>query len=261
MRPRPPVKGRGVFSGTGLIVTCLAATLAALLFPLWSYTDQPEAAPNVLSAQTLQTSYGPLSALDQDFLTKVRLAGLWELPAGRQAQSKGTTPAVRTAGRHLVEGHRFLDERVRDVADRLHLELPDEPNEQQRQWLDRLDGAQGAGYDREFANILRLAHGKVFSVVAQVRASTRNSLVRELADDANTTVLDHIKVLEATGYVDFDAVARDLAADSAPPATDPGTVAPPPSSPSPYYTLPPPAYSPPPGRNGTSRTDNTPSGS
>ncbi|MEW2462695.1 DUF4142 domain-containing protein [Microbacterium sp. NPDC047426] len=261
MRPRPPVKGRGVFSGTGLIVTCLAATLAALVFPLWSYTDQPEAAPNVLSAQTLQTSYGPLSALDQDFLTKVRLAGLWELPAGRQAQSKGTTPAVRTAGRHLVEGHRFLDERVRDVADRLHLELPDEPNEQQRQWLDRLDGAQGAGYDREFANILRLAHGKVFSVVAQVRASTRNSLVRELADDANTTVLDHIKVLEATGYVDFDAVARDLAADSAPPATDPGTVAPPPSSPSPYYTLPPPAYSPPPGRNGTSRTDNTPSGS
>ena len=123
---------------------------------------------------------------------------------------------------------------------------PDEPNEQQRQWLDRLDLAQGAEYDREFANILRLAHGKVFSVVAQVRASTRNSLVRELADDANSTVLDHIKVLEATGYVDFDAVARDLAGDSAPPAADGGTVVPPPSSPTPDYTLPPPAYSPPP---------------
>ncbi|GGV74680.1 DUF4142 domain-containing protein [Streptomyces massasporeus] len=246
MRPRPPVKGRGVFSGTGLIVTCLAATLAALVFPLWSYTDQPEPAPTVPSAHTLQTSHGPLSALDQDFLTKVRLAGLWELPAGRQAQSKGTTPAVRTAGRHLVEGHRFLDERVRDVAARLGLTLPDEPSEQQKQWLDRLDGAQGEDYDREFATILRLAHGKVFPVVAQVRASTRNSLVRELADDANTTVLDHIKVLEATGYVDFDAVARDLAGGSAPPAADPGTVAPPPSSPSPDYTLPPPAYSPPP---------------
>ncbi|MFD5911699.1 DUF4142 domain-containing protein [Streptomyces massasporeus] len=245
MRPRPPVKGRGVFSGTGLIVTCLTATLAALVFPIWSYTDQPETAPNVLSTHTMQTNYGPLSALDQDFLTKVRLAGLWELPAGRQAQSKGTTPAVRTAGRHLVEGHRFLDERVRDVAARLGLPLPDEPSEQQKQWLDRLDGAQGADYDREFATILRLAHGKVFSVVAQVRASTRNSLVRELADDANTTVLDHIKVLEATGYVDFDAVARELAGDSAPSATDPGTVVPPPS-PSPDYTLPPPAYSPPP---------------
>ncbi|MEU1318413.1 DUF4142 domain-containing protein [Streptomyces tibetensis] len=252
MRPRPPVKGRGIFSGTGLIVTCLAATLAALVFPIWTYTDRPGPAPNVLSAQTLRTDYGPLSALDQDFLTKVRLAGLWELPAGRQARSKGTTPAVRTAGRHLVEGHRFLDERVRDVAARLNLALPDEPSEQQKQWLDRLDRARGVEYDREFATLLRLAHGKVFPVVAQVRASTRNSLVRELADDANTTVLDHIKVLEATGYVDFDAVARDLADAGTAPATGPGPAIPPPtlpsssSSPSPEYTLPPAAYSPPP---------------
>ncbi len=242
MRPRPPVKGRGIFSGTGLIVTCLAATLAALVFPIWSYTDRPGTAPDLLSAQTLQTSYGPLSALDQDFLVKVRLAGLWEQPAGQQARTKGTTPAVRTAGQHLVEGHRFLDERVRGVASRLNLTLPDEPSDQQKQWLATLDEAQGAEYDRRFANILRLAHGKVFSVVAQVRASTRNALVRDLADDANTTVLDHIKALEATGYVDYDAVARDMATGSTPPNPVPAPTS------TPSQTLPPPAYRPPPGQ-------------
>jgi predicted outer membrane protein len=241
MRPRPPVKGRGIVSGTGLIVTCLTATLAALVFSLWSYTDRPGTGPDVLSAQTLRTSYGPLSALDQDFLVKVRLAGLWELPAGRQAQTKGTTPAVRTAGRHLVEGHGFLDERVRGVAARLNLALPDEPSDQQKQWLETLDAAQGAEYDRQFANILRLAHGRVFSVVAQVRASTRNSLVRDLADDANTTVLDHIKVLEATGYVDFDAMARDMAGVSTPPTAAPSIPVPDPAT-----TLPPPTFRPPP---------------
>jgi hypothetical protein len=129
---------------------------------------------------------------------------------------------------------------------------PDEPSEQQRQWLDRLERARGTEYARAFATVLRLAHGKVFPVVAQVRASTRNSLVRELADDANTTVLDHIEALEATGCVGFDAVARDVADAGTPPATGPGPAAPPPSSPSspsppsPEYTLPPPAYSPPP---------------
>jgi hypothetical protein len=97
----------------------------------------------------------------------------------------------------------------------------------------------------------------VFSVVAQVRASTRNSLVRELADDANTTVLDHIKILEATGYVDFDALARDMATGSTPPlttssgppgpTTDPGWAVPVAPSPYPTYTLPPAAASPPPG--------------
>ena len=256
MRPRPPINGRGIFSGTGLIVTGLTATLLAMIFPIWSYADRSGTGLDVLNAETVSTEYGPLSGLDREFVTKVRLAGLWELPAGQQAQQKGTTPAVRTAGRHLIEGHTFLDERVRDVAAKLGLELPNEPTEQQQEWLAILDSAQGVEYDRLFANILRLAHGKVFSVVAQVRASTRNSLVRELADDANTTVLDHIKVLEATGYVDWDALARDMVAGSTPPITpapappgptadpDPAIPMTPSPTPTPTYTLPPAATSP-----------------
>jgi len=256
MRPRPPVNGRGIFSGTGLIITGLAATLAALIFPIWSYADRSGTGVDVLNAQTVSTKYGPLSALDREFVTKVRLAGLWELPAGQQALQKGTTQAVRAAGQHLVDGHTFLDQRVRDVASQLGLELPNEPNDQQKQWLATLSSAQGVEYDRQFANILRIAHGKVFSVVAQVRATTRNSLVRALADDANTTVLDHIRVLEATGYVDWDALAQEMASGSTPPIThtpgppgptaDPNPAVPVTPSASPTYSLPPPATSPPP---------------
>ncbi|MEV4231189.1 DUF4142 domain-containing protein [Streptomyces bobili] len=254
-RPRPPIQGRGIFNGTGLIVVGLAATLVALIFPVWSYEDRSGTGVDVLNAETVATQYGPLSGPDRDFVTKVRLAGLWELPAGRQAQAKGTTEAVRTAGRHLVEGHAFLDERVRTVAAQLGLALPNDPTDQQQDWLSTLDGAQGEDFDREFANILRLAHGRVFSLVAQVRAGTQNALVRDLADDANTTVLDHIKVLEATGYVDFAGLARDLAAGSTPPVTrspappgpvaDPGAVVPLAPSPDPSYPLPPAATGPP----------------
>ncbi|MER6128393.1 DUF4142 domain-containing protein [Streptomyces sp. NPDC001795] len=253
MRSRP-IQGRGIFNGTGLLITLLAGTLAALIFPVWSYADRSGTGLDTLNAQTVSTQYGPLSALDRDFVTRVRLAGLWELPAGQQAEQKGSTQAVRTAGEHLVAGHTFLDARVRDVAARLGLALPNQPNAQQQQWLSTLNTAQGEEYDRDFANILRRAHGKVFAVVAQVRATTRNSLVRALADDANTTVLDHIKILEATGYVDFDALAQDAATATPPPLTnspappgptdDPGT--PVPVTPSVTYSLPPAASSPPP---------------
>lgn len=254
MRRRPPIKGRGIFSGTGIIISGLTLTLAALIFPVWSYTDQPKTTgASVLQADTYLTQYGPLSAQDRDFITKVRLAGLWELPAGELAQEKGTTAAVRTAGRHLVDGHTFLDERVRDVAGKLGLGLPNEPTDQQKQWLDTLKSAQGEDFDRQFANIVRLAHGRVFSVVAEVRAGTQNSLVRSLADDANTTVLDHIQVLEATGYVDFAALARDLAVSGTPtppgsglPSAASGSPIPVTPSPAPSYTLPPAASSPPP---------------
>ncbi|MBV1938517.1 DUF4142 domain-containing protein [Streptomyces sp. BV286] len=243
------INRRGLFSGTGLIVAGLTATLVALVFPIWSYADRSGTGVDTLNAETVSTGYGPLSALDRDFVTKVRLAGLWELPAGQQAEERGTTRAVKTAGEHLVEGHTFLDERVRAVAARLGLELPNQPTEQQQAWLDTLSAARGGEYDTQFANILRSAHGKVFGLVAQVRANTRNSLVRELADDANTTVLDHITVLEATGLVDFEALARDAAAASVPPLTSspappgpqasPSPPVPASPSPSPTYSLPP----------------------
>ncbi|OXY88136.1 DUF4142 domain-containing protein [Streptomyces diastatochromogenes] len=254
MRPRPPIKGRGIFNGTGLIITGLAATAAALLFPLWSYADRPDPTDaTTLSAQTVTTPYGPLSAQDRDFVTKVRLAGLWELPAGQLAERKGTTQAVRDAGRHLVDGHTSLDAHVRTVASQLGVPLPNEPNEQQKQWLATLNSAQGQDFDRKFAGILRFAHGRVFSLVAQVRAGTQNSLVRDLADDANATVLDHIKVLEATGYVDFSALARDLAASPSavptPPEVDPASAVPVVPSPSTTYALPPAASSPPPANS------------
>ncbi|MEV6804250.1 DUF4142 domain-containing protein [Streptomyces sp. NPDC051132] len=256
MRPRPPVTGRGVFSGTGLIVTALAATAAALLVPLWSYAGRPDpAAASPRSARTVTTPYGPLSAADRDFVTKVRLAGLWELPAGELAERKGTTAAVRTAGRHLVDGHTALDAHVRTVALQLGVPLPNEPNAQQKQWLATLDTAGGQDFDRRFAGLLRLAHGRVFSLVAQIRAGTQNSLVRDLADDANATVLDHIRVLEATGYVDFAALARELAVSAspvpAPPAADPGAAVPVvPSSGEPSSPPPAAGASPPPDRQG-----------
>ncbi|MFF1405804.1 DUF4142 domain-containing protein [Streptomyces sp. NPDC058294] len=261
MRPRPPIEGRGIFSGTGLIVAALAATIVALLVPLWSYAGrQDPASADVLSAATVTTPYGPLSAQDRDFVTKVRLAGLWELPAGELAQRKGTTAAVRTAGQHLVDGHTSLDAHVRTVATQLGVALPNEPNAQQKQWLATLDAARGQDFDRQFAGLLRLAHGRVFSLVAQVRAGTQNSLVRDLADDANTTVLDHIKILEATGYVDFAALARDLTSPASPvptpPEADPGAAVPvtPASSPTPSpgetYALPPATAGPPPASSG-----------
>ena len=111
------------------------------------------------------------------------------------------------------------------------------------EFLAAMSAANGQDFDQKFANILRLAHGQVFSVIAQVRATTRNSLVRELADQANATVLDHITVLEKTGLVDFDRIAADTTASP----TDPAAavpVSPAPGeptfivTPSPTYSLP-----------------------
>ncbi|MFD9794407.1 DUF4142 domain-containing protein [Streptomyces sp. NPDC059070] len=235
---------RMFLSGTGLVVVALTATIAALLFPVWSYADRSGTGLAQLNAGSVPTRWGPLSASDRDFVVRVRLAGLWELPAGQQAVERAPSAAITAAGQHLIDGHTFLDARVREVAAQLGMELPDQPNDQQKSWLRTLTSDSGDTYEKDFANLLRAAHGKVFSLVAQIRANTRNSLVRALAEDANTTVLDHIKMLEATGLVDFDGLARDsvagtTASPSGPPPPTPG-VTPPSSVPvTPSFPLPP----------------------
>ncbi|WP_274563372.1 DUF4142 domain-containing protein [Streptomyces spiramyceticus] len=244
---------RSVTAGTGLVVVALTATLAALIFPIWSYADRSGTGLAQLNAGTVPTRWGPLSAADRDLVVRIRLAGLWELPAGQQALARAPTRAVEEAGAHLVEGHTFLDARIREVAAQLNMELPNQPTAEQRGWLREFTEASGPAYETRFANILRAAHGKVFAVIAQVRHTTRNTLVRGLADDANTTVLDHIRMLEATGRVDFDALANEAAGTATasptgpPPPAPPSRTTPPPAvpvTPSTGFPLPPPASRP-----------------
>jgi predicted outer membrane protein len=238
-------------TGTGLVVGALAVTLAALLYPVMTTFKSGvigNAASNI-NAQTVATQFGPMTPLDREFVTKVRLAGLWEFPAGQMAEQKGTTAAVKTAGQHLIGGHTNLDTTARKIAPQLGITLPNQPSPLQQSFLVTLSAATGADFDQKFANLLRLQHGKVFSLVSQVRAQTRNSLVRMLADQANTTVLDHMTVLEATGLVNFDQIAIDTTASPSGLATQAAPTPPPGSptvivTPSATFSLPPAASAP-----------------
>ncbi|MFI7354088.1 DUF4142 domain-containing protein [Streptomyces avidinii] len=202
--------------GSGLVISALAVTLIALLIPVDSFGSRASAAATGTAAAdddgggTVSTAYGPLTAADRDFVRKVRLAGLWELPSGRQAQQRGSTPALKTAGQHLIDGHTELDRQVIQVGQALGVDLPNQPTAQQQDWLGQMNRARGEEYERLFVQLLRKAHGKVFALLAGIRAQTKNSMVRALATSANAAVLDHITVLEDTGLVDFDALSDNV---------------------------------------------------
>jgi predicted outer membrane protein len=155
------------------------------------------------SAGTEQTKFGPFSAADKDFLDKVWQAGSWEGPTGRQAQQKASSQRVKDVGLILAADHAQLDAKATAVASQLGHTLPTKPSALQQGWMDQLSKVQGEAYDTLFADLLRGAHGKVFALVAAIRAGTKNGLVRAFAQTANATVLKHMTLLEGTGEVDF----------------------------------------------------------
>lgn len=159
---------------------------------------------------------GPLTNADRDFVTKVRLAGLWEMPAGQMAVDKGVNKRVQEIGAMIAEQHGRLDKLARDAAKKLRMGLPDQPNEDQQVWLGEMQRATGPEFDQVFVDRLRAAHGKIFPAIANIRSGTRNDVVRKLAQETNQFVLTHLTLLESTGLVDYGALPR-------PP--DPGTQA------------------------------------
>ncbi|WIX78331.1 DUF4142 domain-containing protein [Amycolatopsis carbonis] len=169
--------------------------------------------PAPASAQT------GVDAGDQLLLVKVRQAGLWEMPAGTWAETRGASPKVREVGAAIMVDHGRLDVMTRQLAAKLNVALPAEPSAEQMGWLNELQNAPTPqDFDRIFANRLRAAHGQVFSVIAQVRAGTRNPEIRAYATVANQAVLRHMTLLESTGFVDFSALPQANVASSAAPA-------------------------------------------
>ncbi|MFG2947618.1 DUF4142 domain-containing protein [Streptomyces adustus] len=178
-------------------------TLTSLLYPAMLGVQKVSNAPERVVAKP---ATGPLTEADRDFVVQVRSAGLWEYPVGQKAAKKGTTKAVRSAGQHLVDTDASLDAACRDVAQQLGIALPDQPSPLQQTFVSRLNGESGKQFDADLATTVRATSGRLLTTIASVRTTTRNSLVRALADQTNDTVLAHITVMEKTGLVDFGQV-------------------------------------------------------
>ncbi|MET8957624.1 DUF4142 domain-containing protein [Streptomyces sp. NPDC004393] len=221
--------------GTVFVGGALSLTVAALVYPSMLGLQ------NVSSNQArvvANTPYGPLTEADRDFVVKVRSAGLWEYPSGEMALKKGTSTAVHTAGQHLVIGHAALDATCRRIAPLLGITLPNQPTPQQQGFVATLTADKGKQFDSDLANILRVTHGQIFPAIAKIRATTKNTLVRQLANQANNVVLDHITVLENTGLVNFDQVNFQ---ETTPPKLPADQITPPPPQPgAPVVALTPP---------------------
>ncbi|MFC3384208.1 DUF4142 domain-containing protein [Couchioplanes azureus] len=199
----------GRLSGAALVA------VAMMLFDPQGARAEP-GVPDPPNGLLTDRGKGEVSDADRDFAVKVRLAGLWEIPAGKMAQEKSDDPRIQSIGRDIAAQHVALDKLVRDAAKKLDVELPDEPNSDQQGWLAEMRDAEGEDFDRVYIDRLRAAHGKIFPAIATIRASTRNDTVRKLAQRTNQFVMTHMTLLESSGIVNFAALPTAPPPNAAP---------------------------------------------
>jgi predicted outer membrane protein len=176
---------------------------AAVLFVLVGAAC-PAVGVAVASQQQPAKAQQPLRDLDREFLTVIRFANLWEIPMGRLAAERGASQAIKDTGAVLAADHTKLDVTVTQLAGQFGVQLPDQPTSSQRGWMADIESKSGEEFDNTFADRLRAAHGTVFGLVAEVRAGTRNDVIRQFAEQANVIVMKHMSLLEGTGDVSPD---------------------------------------------------------
>lgn len=188
---------------TSWLVGITAMVLVGLLAPAGAAHANEPGVPVPPDTGLTDDGKGTVTPADKDFVIKVRLAGLWEIPAGNMAQEKSDNPKVVNIGKTISGQHVILDKMDRDVAKQLGIELPNQPNGDQLSWLAEMSSANAATFDQIYIDRLRAAHGKIFPAIATIRASTRNDSVRKLAQQANQFVMTHMTLLESSGIVDY----------------------------------------------------------
>jgi putative membrane protein len=149
---------------------------------------------------------GAVTAADRDFVIRVRLAGLWEIPASNMAATKSKNKKIQAIGRAIGPQHVTLDHMDIDVAKKLGIEIPSTPNADQQGWLDEMAAANSTTFDQIYIDRLRAAHGKIFPAIATIRAGSRNDSVRKLAQETNQFVMTHMTLLESSGIVNYGAL-------------------------------------------------------
>jgi putative membrane protein len=103
-----------------------------------------------LTASPFPPAAQDLSGQDRVWLDQNAQTAITEARAGRFAEHKATTNALRSTGQRLTQDYLRVLEQVRGEAYRYSWKVPDGPDAIQERQLGELQRLTGAGFDRAF---------------------------------------------------------------------------------------------------------------
>jgi len=124
-----------------------------------------------------------------------------EIEAGKMAERRGGTQAMKDYGATLRHDHATADERLRRYADEHHLNLDTTPPvgigselAQTRGELENLENLGGASFDREFAELMAWDHQKAIIMVDRARRQTRDPQLKAMLDEVEPNLREHAQI-------------------------------------------------------------------
>ena len=100
---------------------------------------------------------------DADFAVKAAAGGLFEVEAGKLAQSKGTDPQVKAFGESMIADHGKANEELKSLAQQKNIALPDSLSDEHKKKYDDLAAKSGKDFDEAYIKQMIDDHEKDIS--------------------------------------------------------------------------------------------------
>ncbi|MBW0149986.1 MAG: DUF4142 domain-containing protein [Phenylobacterium sp.] len=128
-------------------------------------TEPVNAAQDATSAVVGQTSAATLGANTLGgYVSNAAIGDMYEVEAGRMAQERGVSAETKALGEMLVSDHTAAAEQMAGLARAAGETIPTEMDERRKGLLDNLRAAQGAEFDRVFAEQQVAAHQEALTL-------------------------------------------------------------------------------------------------
>jgi putative membrane protein len=135
-------------------------------------------------------AHAEVSKKDQAFFTEAGGGGLFEVEAGKLAQSKGQSEGVKSFGGMLVKDHSAANDELKALASKKGAQLPSSVPADMQKKLDKL--AKARNFDKEFVEEVGLEdHKKDIALFEKTSKSADDADVKAFAAKALPTLKSH----------------------------------------------------------------------
>ncbi len=133
--------------------------------------------------------------VDASFMKKAAEAGLAEVQASQLAATKAANTQVKSFAQQMVDDHTKANEELKALAASKGVDLPTEPSMAQKAKLKMLQGADGADFDKRYAESFGVkAHEDTVSLFQKEAKKAKDAEVKAWAEKTLPKLQHHLEM-------------------------------------------------------------------
>jgi putative membrane protein len=178
-------------AGKAIYVASVTLVLSAI--GSWAALAHQDSPSSSRKDESVAAAKSKSAMADTHFAKEAAQGGMAEVKLGQLAQEKGSSDAVKSFGKRMVDDHSKAGDKLKEVAGKENITLPTDIGAKDQATYDRLAKLSGAAFDRAYAKDMVADHQADVAAFKKEANGGKNDLLKGFASETLPTLEDHLK--------------------------------------------------------------------